>query len=126
MGGAMTTPCDPGAGKFRAQEDADKAAEWRQDKADWIYGELFGDRRIWTHPECQLLIGSIADRVTDWIYSDMKEFVTALYYADTPHPERAAKAKLYLQQLATEVDKIVSDCVGEEIQREIDNYDGGV
>ena len=120
----MTTPCDPGAGKFRAQEDADEAADARQARADSIYCQLFGDEKtIWGHQEYKKLIGDIEQRVLDWIHSDMKEFVTALYYADTPHPERAAKAKLYLQQLATEVDQIVSDCVDEEIQREIDNWE---
>jgi hypothetical protein len=122
----MTTVCDPGAGLFRAMEDADAAADARQTRADAIYSALFGDSSIWNDSAWREMIGAIHCRVNDWIYSDMKEFVTALYYADTPHPERAAKAKLYLQQLATHVDQIVSDCVDEEIQREIDNYDGGV
>ena len=120
----MTTPCDPGAGLFRAMEMTDEAADWREAKADSIYSQLFGDNQnIWEHPAWRGMIGDIEQRVTDWLYSDMKGFVTALYYADTPHPERAAKAKLYLQQLATEVDKIVSDCVDQEIQREIDNWE---
>jgi hypothetical protein len=107
-----------------AADASDADADAREARAESLYEQLFGgEKTIWAHQEYKTLVGDIGHRVTDWIFSDMQAFVAALHYADTPHAERAAKAKLYLQQLAAEVATIVSACIDEQVQREIDSYE---
>jgi hypothetical protein len=116
----MTTVCDPGAGLFRAMEDADADAAWREAEADRIRAAL-------KYPDGYTrLRQDIEQRTTDWIYSDALGFVQAMQWAHNSspysHQKERVEAQIYLTKLAEELGKAVSEAIDEEIERGIEHH----